>query len=75
MPQAVADGINGDAAGAFVHGQLVNAALQPLPDEGNGVVGFDFLNENIPHLVVGTVVLDLVDQFVFHGYILSVLSS
>ena len=65
MPQPVADGENGHTARPFVHGQLVNAALQTLPHKGNGIIRLDFLDENVPHLVVGAVVLDLVDQLVF----------
>ena len=65
MPQPVADGENGHAARSFVHGQLVNMTLQPLPHKGDGIIRLDFLDENVPHLVVGTVIFDFVYQFVF----------
>ena len=66
MVQAVTNRTNCDPARVLPDGQLVDAPLQPLTDKGNRIVGLDFLNKNIPHLIVGTVILDLVYQFVFH---------
>ena len=67
MVQPVADRINGDAVGAAADGQLVDAPLQPRPDEGDGIIRLHLFDEDVAHLVVGTVVLDLVDEFVFHN--------
>ena len=66
MPQAVADRVDGHAVPAFVDGQLVDMAHQSGADIGHRVVGLDLLDEDVAHLVVGAVVLDLVDQLVFH---------
>ena len=67
MPQAIADRVDGHAVPALVDGQLVDMAHQPGADIGHGVIGLDLLDENVAHLVVGAVVLDLVDQLIFHG--------
>ena len=65
VAKAVADGINRHAVRPFVHGQLVDAPLEPGPDKGNGVIGLHLFKKHVPHLIVAAQVLDLVYKFVF----------
>ena len=67
VPQPVPEGKNRHAVPALLYSQLIGLAAEPLPDEGHGIVGFDFLDENVPHLVVGAGIFDLMYQLVFHG--------
>ena len=67
MLQPVADRKNGHTVRSVLDRQFVDLSMKPCPDKGSGIVGRDLFDENVPHLVVGTLIFDLVYQLIFHG--------
>ena len=59
--------MDGHAVAPLLHGQLVDTALQPGADKGDGVVRLNLLDKDVAHLVVGAGIFDLMYQLVFHG--------
>ena len=66
LGQAVGGGEDHAAAVTFsIHGEGGIVGFQDGADIAFGVIGFDLIEENVPHLVVHAQVLDFPNHFVF----------